>query len=131
MSKYNLEVDYKAPTPVYEQIKQAIKLKIIGGGIAVDEKLESVRGLAKELKVNQNTIIKSYYQLEVEGFVYSRPGLGYFVKEQTDKSSNESKKLLASAADEYIRKITDLGYSLDQGIGELESRKHDKGEKPC
>lgn len=128
MSTYNLEVDYKAPTPVYEQIKQAIKLMIIGRQLKPDEKLASVRGFAKELKVNQNTIIKSYYQLEVEGYVYARPGLGYFVKEQTERSDDESKKLLAIAADDYIRKITDLGYSLDQGIGELESRKHNKGD---
>ena len=115
----NIKVDAKSPLPVYEQIKRAIKLAILSGHLKENDRLMSLRDMALKLKVNPNTIIKVYYQLEVEGFIYSRPGAGYFVKLDRRKIKKEKRELLKKITGEYISRVIKLGYSLEDMIREL------------
>ena len=66
-------------TPLYEQIKNAIKENIVGNTLVSDEQLPSVRQLSKELGVSILTVKKAYDELEKEGFIIIRQGLGTFV----------------------------------------------------
>jgi GntR family transcriptional regulator len=75
--------------------------------------------MALKLKINPNTIIKVYYQLEVEGFIYSRPGAGYFVKLDRRKIKKEKRELLKEITGEYISRVIKLGYSLEDMIREI------------
>lgn len=115
----DLVIDYKSIIPVYEQIKQFYKLSILNGVLASDEKIVSVREMARVTKVNQNTIVKSYYQLEQEGFIYSKPGKGYFVKEVIENDQKEKKDLFSNLTKEYLEKIMALSYSIEDVITEL------------
>lgn len=116
---FNIKVDVKSALPVYEQIKRAIKLAILSGNLKENDRLMSLRDMALKLKVNPNTIIKVYYQLEVEGFIYSRPGAGYFVKLDRRKIKKEKRELLKEITGEYISRVIKLGYSLEDMIREL------------
>ena len=116
---FNIKVDVKSALPVYEQIKRAIKLAIISGYLEENDRLMSLREMALKLKINPNTIIKVYYQLEVEGFIYSRPGAGYFVKLDRRKIQKEKRELFKDITGEYISRIIKLGYSLEDMIREL------------
>ncbi|GAH92204.1 unnamed protein product, partial [marine sediment metagenome] len=111
--------DVKSALPVYEQIKRAIKLAILSGHLKENDRLMSLRDMALKLKINPNTIIKVYYQLEVEGFIYSRPGAGYFVKLDRRKIKKEKRELLREITGEYISRVIKLGYSLEDMIREL------------
>ncbi len=117
-----IQVDAKSALPVYEQIKRAIKLAILSGHLEEGEQLMSIRELALKLQVNPNTIIKVYYQLEVEGFIYSRPGAGYYVKLDRKKIQKEKSELFRNITNDYISKVLALGYSIEDTIKEL-SRK--------
>jgi GntR family transcriptional regulator len=117
-----LQVDAKSALPVYEQIKRAIKLAILSGHLEEGEQLMSIRELALKLQVNPNTIIKVYYQLEVEGFIYSRPGAGYYVKLDRKKIQKEKSELFRNVTNDYVSKVLALGYSIEDTIKEL-SRK--------
>ncbi|MGL1891587.1 MAG: GntR family transcriptional regulator [Spirochaetaceae bacterium] len=108
-----LTVDYKSIIPVYEQIKQFFKLQILNGHKSADEKITSVRELARTIMVNQNTIVKAYYQLEQEGFIYSKPGRGYFVKEVVKNRESEKLELLNYITKDYLEKVTEMGFSVD------------------
>jgi len=55
-------IEARSPVPVYEQIKQGIKLLIMSGQLQPGDKLLPIRELAGKLKVNANTIVKVYYQ---------------------------------------------------------------------
>ena len=66
-------------TPLYEQIKNAIKENIVGNTVSSDAQLPSVRQLSKELSVSILTVKKAYDELEREGFIVIRQGLGTFV----------------------------------------------------
>jgi len=86
----------------------------------------SLRELALKLQINPNTIIKVYYQLEVEGYIYSRPGAGYFVKFDRKKIQKEKGELFEEVTSEYISRAMDLGYSLEEIIEELNLRREEE-----
>lgn len=110
---FEFKVDVKSALPVYEQVKRAIKLAILSGRLKEGEKLMSLRELALKLQINPNTIIKIYNQLEVEGYIYSRPGSGYFVKYDKEKINREKYELFEEETQDYISKVIQLGYSFN------------------
>ncbi|MCK5003729.1 MAG: GntR family transcriptional regulator [Candidatus Aminicenantes bacterium] len=110
-TEFSIEAD--SPVPLYEQIKRGIKLKIVSGILLPDDKLIPIREFARLLKVNFNTIVKVYYQLDKEGYLYSRPGQGYFVKRTFREENQRDMELFKSITDEYLKNATDLGFSID------------------
>ena len=110
---FEFKVDIKSALPVYEQVKRAIKLAILSNRLKDGEKLMSLRELALKLQINPNTIIKIYTQLEVEGYIYSRPGAGYFVKGDKEEIKKERFELFEKETQDYISKVISLGYSFD------------------
>ena len=83
-----ININYRDPRPVYEQVSDGFKKLIVAGLIKKDEKMPSVRELASTYAINPNTIQRAYRDLESEGYIYSVPGKGSFavdVKEISDK----------------------------------------------
>lgn len=62
---------------LYEQIIEKIKTKELKAG----QSLPSIRSLSRDLKISINTVKKAYYQLEVEGYIESKPRSGFFIKD--------------------------------------------------
>ncbi len=65
--------------PIYRQIVDQITWQVAGGRLRAGERLPSVRELAHQLPVNQNTVLKAYELLEREGLIERRQGDGTFV----------------------------------------------------
>lgn len=65
----NIDINRHSQTPVYLQIKGAIKNLILSGELVSGQKLPSERALAAELKVNRNTVTKAYDYLVAEGYI--------------------------------------------------------------
>ena len=129
IKELNFKIDARAAMPVYVQVKQEIKLLIISGYLEPGDQLVPIRELALNLRVNANTIVKVYYQLDVEGFIYSQPGSGYFVREDREDSKDEKKKLFNQITDDYISRALKLGYSLEDMAGNLTARIKRMGSK--
>lgn len=66
-------------SPIYEQIKEQIKMQILSGELYENEMLPSLRQLAKDLKISVLTTTRAYNELEEEGYITSRQGKGFFV----------------------------------------------------
>ena len=75
----DLVISTSAGKPIYEQLKEQIKDKIISGELEPGYALPSMRDLAKELKVSLITTKRAYQDLEAEGFIVSAVGRGSFV----------------------------------------------------
>jgi GntR family transcriptional regulator len=58
-----------------QQVRQALRLGVLGVG----DQLPTVRDVVAEVAVNPNTVLKAYRELEHEGLVAARPGVGTFV----------------------------------------------------
>lgn len=89
-------------TPVYVQLQNQILEYIALGILQKDEQLPSVRTLSKELGINPNTVAKTYANLELLGYVYTKPAKGVFVLMDNVKDEVFEKKL-----EEVTQKIID------------------------
>ncbi|MDY6065534.1 MAG: GntR family transcriptional regulator [Finegoldia sp.] len=94
----NIQISNASSEPIYLQIKNRIKAAIISGDLKPDQKLPSIRFLAKELRISVITTKRAYDELEAEGFINSVQGKGSFV-------SSQNKDLLR---EEQYRKVEDL-----------------------
>ena len=74
-----LIINNSSQQPIYEQIVERIKQKIMGGQAKEGEMLPSVRSLSKDLKISALTVKKAYDALEHEGFVTTVHGKGSFI----------------------------------------------------
>jgi GntR family transcriptional regulator len=90
------------PGALYQQIVDAIKREVGSGRLAPGSALPSFRALAEELLVSLNTVKRAYEELEREGIIYRRQGLGTFVAERghdrTREVQRESARESISAA---------------------------------
>jgi GntR family transcriptional regulator len=89
-----------APGPLYQQIVDRIKREVSEGRLTPGAALPSFRVLAGQLLVSLITVKRAYEELEREGIIYRRQGLGTFVSDQGHDRSRETK---LSAAKELIR----------------------------
>jgi DNA-binding transcriptional regulator YhcF (GntR family) len=71
-----ISLDKSVNTPLYVQLCEEIKENIIKENLKEEEKLPSIRSLARELNINNITVINAYKLLEKEGYVYSKGGSG-------------------------------------------------------
>lgn len=100
------ELDFRSRTPIYEQLMEKIRALIIGNVLQPDEQLPPVRVLAGELTVNPNTIQKAYRELEQQGYIYSLPGKGHFVRAAVGKQTLR----LEDLKQELIRIAAEMHY---------------------
>ena len=80
-----------APGTLYQQILDGIKREISEGRLAPGSPLPSFRGLAADLLVSIITVKRAYEELEREGIIYRRQGLGTFVSDIAHDRSREVK----------------------------------------
>lgn len=70
-----------APGPLYEQVVDAVKREVAAGRLKPGDALPSLRVLAADLLVSLITVKRAYEELERDGVIYSRQGLGAFIAE--------------------------------------------------
>jgi len=110
-----LRIDPTGAVPVSEQIAEQIRFAIATGRLESDEKLPSVRALARDLLVNPNTVAKVYRDLERDGILRTRPGSGAFVAEGADEPCREeSRKVVADALRGGVEKGVAAGMKAKQ-----------------
>ncbi len=76
--------------PIYAQIADQVKAKILSGELREGDALPSIRLLAKELRISVITTKRAYEDLERDGFVRSIPGKGSYVAPQNAELHREA-----------------------------------------
>ena len=87
-----LQINASSSVPIFIQITNQIKYSIAMGAYRPEDKLPSVRELALRLRVNPNTVVKAYRELERESVVYTQRGRGVFVSEGARGISKKERK---------------------------------------
>ncbi len=77
-----LPVDPSSGLPVYRQIIDQVRRMMVSGRLAPGERLPSIRELALKLRINPLTVGRAYGDLEREGLIEMRRGLGMYVRQQ-------------------------------------------------
>ena len=106
--------------PVYIQLVEQLKVKIISGEIELDSKLDSVRSLAADAMVNPNTMQKALAEVEREGFVYSKRTSGRFVTDNKELIENERKNLVKDNVKKTLDTLINLGYTNEEILNLVE-----------
>ena len=117
------------PGTLYQQIVEGLKREISEGRLPAGSPLPSYRGLAEDLLVSVITVKRAYEELEREGIIYRRQGLGTFVSTAAPDRSREVKRQRArDLLREALKEATEAGLSRREVITLLRSIVHDEGE---
>ena len=114
-----IQLNYRDPTPIYQQIKDGIRRLIATGVIQEGENLPSVRALASQLAINPNTIQRAYNELEAEEIILSIPGKGSFAAEKTDRNALRKAELLQQLK-ALLHELRSLGVTSEELQGVLQ-----------
>ena len=89
--------------PIYEQIKEQIKVKIISNELKAGELLPSIRILAKDLRCSVITTKNAYEELVRDGYVVTIPSKGFYVaKVNLDVAREEQLNKIESLLDTVV-----------------------------
>ena len=109
--------------PIYQQLIDQICTGIVRGQLLPNHRLPSVRELSQTLVVNPNTIARAYTELEREGILYTRPGLGVFVAEAPQPVSKRARReRLLKSVDLLLVEAVRLGCTADELVDLVSER---------
>ena len=100
--------------PIYIQIVDIIKSKIISGEYKIGSQLDSIRNFALEFEINPNTIQRAFLELENSNLVYSQRTKGRFVTEDEDLIKELKKARATEITESFIKSMKDLGFSNEE-----------------
>jgi len=79
MRVIEFHLDARAGVAPYMQLIQQVRHALRLGLLKEGDKLPTVKEVVARVAINPNTVLKAYRELEYEGLVQPRPGLGTFV----------------------------------------------------
>lgn len=125
----NIILSNQSDLPIYEQIAESFKEKILSGELSGGELLPSIRSLAKDLRISVITTKRAYEELEKDGFIETIPGKGCFVK---TKSVELLKEEVLRKIEEYLINAVHMAvsYGIEQEeLSEILSYLYEEGEQ--
>ena len=108
--------ELKNDRPIYAQLIDQIKLRIISGFYRAGDRLPSVRDMASEASVNPNTMQRALAELERDGLVYTQR-----TTEDTELIRQAKDSLAMEQIKEFFQKMNALGYDTAQTIALVEA----------
>jgi GntR family transcriptional regulator len=122
----HFQIDASSRVPIYRQLADQIREAVARGQLAQDEKLPSVRELSKQLTINPNTVARVYTELEREGVLNTRPGLGVFVAETKNELTRKVRReRLVRLVDQTLTEAVHLGFTREEAT-ELFNERSDR-----
>ncbi|MBE0479714.1 MAG: GntR family transcriptional regulator [Dehalococcoidia bacterium] len=111
-----LKIDQHSSTPLYRQIEEQIRGLIASDKLKQGDRLPAVRELARSLKVNQNTVVRAYLELEQEQVIVCRRGGGTIISAKpTDPTILALRqKRLHDILDSDIVRVLSMGYAPEE-----------------
>ncbi len=107
-------IDPASRLPIYRQIMQQVREGIARGQLQSEEHLPSVRELSKHLVVNPNTVARAYSELERDGLLHTRQGLGVFIAPlKVELTRKARKERLLELIDPLLTEAVCLGFTAD------------------
>lgn len=119
----NFSINPSSSEPIYRQLSHQIREAIAQGRLTPEQQLPSVRELSKLLVVNPNTIARVYTELEREGILVTRQGLGVFVAQPRIELTRQIRKQkLQESLDAWLTSAVYLGFSSEDVLALVQER---------
>jgi GntR family transcriptional regulator len=100
--------------PLYQQVMEQIRQKIVTGTWAAGHRLPSIRALAGSADVSVITAKRAYMELEQEGLIVSMQGKGTFVTNDVSISTKLQREELEHHLEEAVKRARLLGMDLSE-----------------
>lgn len=137
VNRLQIKIDILSKQPIYVQLANQIIELIEAGVLQRGQRLPSSRLLGNSLNLHRNTILKSFEELALQGWIYSEPGRGTYVNnelpilirknniDQPKNANNKEKQLAIKSRKEFLK--IDDGYP-DQRMHQITefAREHSK-----
>ena len=119
--------------PLYQQVIDGLKQAISAGTLPPGSPLPSFRALAEDLLVSLITVKRAYEDLERDGIIYRKQGIGTFVSEDgVEKSRSAQRSEVQERLAQAVADGTALGMTLEElnrVVADIWNRHHAKEER--
>ena len=119
-------MEYNTGLPIYLQVMHELKKRMVKGELAPGAKMPSSRDLAVEFRVNQNTAARIYREMELEGYCFTRRGIGTFVSEEENMFEELKQEMAGELLDNFMHDMKDLGFRKGDIITRITEYKEDE-----
>ena len=111
-----IEIDFRSGIPIYIQIMDQVKHMIATGELNPGDQLTTLRQLATDLRVNFNTVARSYKLLDESGVISTQHGRGTYILELPTAENGERLRFqdLLRLTRQYLYEVYRLGYAPDE-----------------
>ncbi len=118
-------------TPIYLQVKCEIENAIIFGSLTEEEAVPSIRVMAKQYRLNPQTISNAISELLNEGILFKKRGIGMFVEKGAQKKlkAKTYQEFIETDLQNMIAKSRSLGISKKKLLNLIEDSYDKGGEK--
>lgn len=106
-----MSIEFDNNMPIYIQIMNYIKKEIVIGNLKAGDKIPAVRELALELQINPNTVQRTFQELERDGIVETKRGLGRYVTSEESKIMEIKKEMAGDLLGRFIQGMQELGFA--------------------
>jgi GntR family transcriptional regulator len=126
-----VSIDPRDRTPIYAQLDRALRAAIVTGRLRPGEQLPTVRQLAVDLQVNANTVARVYAELEREGVLETRRGVGSFISATPAQAHppREHERRLRTFVTRMLAEADALGLTVDDLVEALDERRQKPGAR--
>jgi GntR family transcriptional regulator len=109
------QINPASPKPVYQQLMDQVKFAVASQRLKPGDRLPPIRDVAVQVRVNRNTVARVYAELEREGIVYTRAGMGCFISDQgSSLSRTEQRRQLVAHLDELVAQARLFGLDRER-----------------
>ena len=124
-------MNFQANYPIYLQIAEDIKRRIVIGELKAGDKLPSNAELALAYQVNPNTVQRIYRQLEAEGISYTKRGIGTFLMENPEMPEQLRQEIGEKLSAQFLAQMATYHFSKEEIIHLLEAVSGGYGKPYC
>ena len=100
--------------PIYRQLVEQVRREVMLGRLRPGERLPTVKDVVDSLSINPNTVVKAYGELEHEGLIVRRQGVGTFVAPSPPTNLLEAPPSLRQSLLRWVARAKDAGLSREQ-----------------
>ncbi|SFS66215.1 GntR family transcriptional regulator [Marininema halotolerans] len=114
-----MAVQYDQSSPIYLQLAEKIRRRILRHELDPGDKMPSVRDMAVQSNVNPNTVQRTYSELERMGIVESRRGQGTFITENEERLEQLRDEMRQSQIASFVEGMNEMGFTSKEILSGL------------
>ena len=121
-------MQFSNSVPIYLQVMEDMKREMVTGGLPAGSRVESIRVLAARYGINLNTMQRVCAELERQGLLETKRGVGSFVTGDWERLSALREEMAQTLVTAYLRGMAGLGFSRLEAAERLSGEEGDGGQ---